>query len=560
LSDHRTPDPAQDLVLDRATPPRGTPIPGPDGVARTGEHLSGRFLGRYAVHVRVGSGGFARVYRAYDPDLDLDVALKLLKPEIAEDPDTVERFRREASTAAKLRHPNVATVLNVGRLDEPFEDVPAGTPFLVMDFLPDGLGRRLADRGSLPEDDLARIGEDVARGLAYAHDRGVVHRDVKPDNVLFAADGRALVTDFGIARAVHAGASTSSRQVVLGTPSYFSPEQARGLPLDGRSDLYSLGVTLYQAATGTLPFAGDDWYDVMRQHVETEPPPPRERAPHLSAAFEAIVLRCLAKQPADRFQTAGELAEALAAVRLHGAEAATIALPALSGPRRRPRAHRRGALAAIAVGAAVAAAVGLWLARSDGAAATRARLSGRAAAVPDSARAPVPAAESALTVLDTAPPLPLLGSVVVDAPPGATVSLDGRTVARGPWRSDSVPPGRHVVRGLLPSLEGCPTSLDVRTIDLKAGQSTPAPLRLAPCGELQLDVRPAVRARYTLTAVRGPVQRSGTIPLTEPLVLPQGIYRLIVQANLCTEFRDDSVRVTAAGGPVRPVVLTLFCD
>ncbi|MDF1504423.1 serine/threonine-protein kinase, partial [Roseisolibacter sp. H3M3-2] len=360
-------------MLDRATPPRGIPTPsaeppvgGPDGVARTGEHLTGRFLGRYAVHVRVGSGGFARVYRAYDPELDLDVALKILKPEIAEDPETVERFRREASTAARLRHPNVATVLNVGRLDDAFEDCPPGTPFLVMDFLPDGLGRRLADRGSLPEDELARIGEDVARGLAYAHDCGVVHRDVKPDNVLFAADGRALVTDFGIARAVHAGASTSSRQVVLGTPSYFSPEQARGLPLDGRSDLYSLGVTLYQAATGTLPFAGDDWYEVMRQHVEAEPPAPRERAPHLSAAFEAIVLRCLAKDPADRFQGAGELADALAAVRLHGAEAATVALPALA--RLQPKPRRRSAAAVGAVPLLLTVAGGVWLVRGDGAA------------------------------------------------------------------------------------------------------------------------------------------------------------------------------------------------
>jgi serine/threonine-protein kinase len=528
------------------------------GDHRTGEHLLGRSLGRYALQMRVGSGGFARVYRAYDPELELDVALKLLKPEIAADPDTVERFRREASTAAKLRHPNVVTVLNVGRLDEPFDDAPAGTPYLVMDFLPDGLGRRLAERGALPEAELVRIGEDVARGLAYAHERGVIHRDVKPDNVLFAADGRALVTDFGIARAVDARATGTSRQVVLGTPSYFSPEQARGHTLDGRSDLYALGVTLYQSATGTLPFGGDNWYEVMRQHVESEPPPPRERAPHLSAVFEAVVLRCLAKDPADRFQSAGELADALAALRLHGAEAATMVLAPLLMPKRR----RTGAAIALAGGVAAVAAVGAWLTFSDGASATRERLRGGAVPpVVDSGRPTLPAAESARTIVaDTLPPAPLVGGLTVVAPPGARVEVDGRLVplSRGTWRSDSVTPGPHVVRGTLRSLIGCPAARDSQRVDLVAGTSEQLTLRLARCGELELRVDSA-RARYAVTPLRVPGEvRRGELPLAAPLILPEGWYRLAVEASLCAPF-NDSVRV-APGRSAKPLRIRLICD
>ncbi|MDF1504689.1 hypothetical protein, partial [Roseisolibacter sp. H3M3-2] len=202
----------------------------------------------------------------------------------------------------------------------------------------------------------------------------------------------------------------------------------------------------------------------------------------------------------------------------------------------------------------------VWLVRADGAAAPRRGRTGGAGA-DDSVRPPVAAAESALTVVDTAPPRPLFASLSVEAPPEAQVSLDGRAVSKGEWSSDSLSPGRHVIRGLLPSLEGCPTAQDVRTIQLDSGESERLSLRLAPCGELQFDMRPAVRARYTLTATRGQVQRAGAIPLTEPLVLPQGVYRLVVQASLCQEYRDDSVRVTAAGtGPMRPVRFTLYCD
>ncbi len=549
LPDSRTPD---SLPVDAAPDPAFGEDAGRDAL----DSLVERPLGRYRVRRVVGAGGFARVYRAFDPELELDVALKVLKPELAAEPETVERFRREASTAAKLRHPNIVTVLNVGRLDEPFDDAPRGTPYLVMDFLPSSLGRRLEERGAMPEAELARVGEDVARGLAYAHERGVVHRDVKPDNVLFAADGRAMVTDFGIARAVDATTSSVSRQVVLGTPSYFSPEQARGLPLDGRSDIYALGVTLYQAATGTLPFAGDDWYDVMRQHVEAPPPGARERAPHLSAAFEAVLLRCLAKDAADRFQSASELADALAALRLHGAEAMTVAVPALpTGGRGRSR--RRRAVALLLGGGALAAA-GAWLALSDGAANTRARLAPGVAARVDTAAPPVVPADSlpGAAVDSMRPLVPTVATLDIEAPAGTAVSVDGRKLPAGTLRVDSIPPGTHVVRGILRSLDGCASATDVRKVELLPGEIETGPLRPVPCGELSLDVRPS-RARYTLAPSRGGPSREGALPLAAPLVLAEGWYRVVVQASLCAEYRD-SVRVGA--GTMSRLPIRLICD
>lgn len=263
----------------------------------------------------VGVGGFARVYHAVDPDLELDVAVKVLRPELAYDPEVVDRFRREAMTAAKLRHPHVITVLTVGRLAEPFDGIPAGAPYLVMDYLPQSLADRVEAGGTLPAGDVARIGAEVARGLAYAHRQGIVHRDVKPENVLFARDGRAVVTDFGIARALSAAPTGPSRQVLLGTPAYFSPEQARGLALDGRSDLYALGVTLYRAATGVVPFAGDDWYVVMRQQVEETPAVPSSVRPEIGPAFDSAIMRALAKDPAERYPTGDAMADALDALR-----------------------------------------------------------------------------------------------------------------------------------------------------------------------------------------------------------------------------------------------------
>ena len=246
-------------------------------------HL-GRTLGRYRVDELVGSGGFAWVYRGYDPELDIPVALKVLKPQFAGDEAFEQRFRREASTAARLRHPNIIKIYAVGREGD--------AVFFAMDYLPNGLADRLEVTNVLPEEMVIRVGMDVASALGFAHREGVIHRDIKVDNILFDPHGNAVVADFGIARAVSGYTGQTGTNMVVGTPQYFAPEQARAKPLDGRADIYSLGVTMFRAATGSLPFGGDDWYEIARQHVEDPPPVPREVNAALTEGFSRLTRHC----------------------------------------------------------------------------------------------------------------------------------------------------------------------------------------------------------------------------------------------------------------------------
>jgi len=240
-----------------------------------------------------------------------DVALKVLKPKYAGDKQFTARFLNEAEVAGQLRHPNIIRILDAGQEGE---DV-----WFAMPRLATSLDAELEDGKTLPEAHVARTCRDIAHALAFAHDTGVIHRDVKPQNVLFDDTGKAVLTDFGIARAVAGYVSTTGKQMVLGTPHYISPEQARGMPLDGRTDIYALGVTMYRAATGELPFRSSDWYELARLHVEEPPEPPRKKNNELSKEFEAIVLRCLEKDRENRYASAAELAGELDAILEPGA-------------------------------------------------------------------------------------------------------------------------------------------------------------------------------------------------------------------------------------------------
>jgi serine/threonine-protein kinase len=258
------------------------------------------FSERYELKHLIARGGMAEVYRAHDRLLDRPVALKVLFPELSVDRSFVERFRREAQAAANLSHRNIVPVFDWG------ED--SSTYFIVMEFV-DGrpLSAVLKSSGPLSAERTADIGADVAAALGYAHKHGVVHRDVKPGNVLITDDGQVKVTDFGIARAVNTEESLTQTGAVMGTATYFSPEQAEGIGVDSRSDIYSLGVVLFEMVTGRPPFLGDSPVSVASKHVRDMPPAPREINPKVSPTFEAIILKCMAKEPAHRYATAEDL-------------------------------------------------------------------------------------------------------------------------------------------------------------------------------------------------------------------------------------------------------------
>ncbi|MCZ6614885.1 MAG: protein kinase, partial [Chloroflexi bacterium] len=252
----------------------------------------------------MAAGGQAVVYRAWDTETGGVLALKVLHAHLARDAAYLERFRREAHITASIDHPNVIRIFEVGQDDDSY--------FISMEFLPESLNTVMEAEGRLSPERAVHIVYQVCLGLQAAYEAGVeVHRDIKPQNILLAPDGTMKLTDFGIARAADLSGMTRTGQF-MGTPHYMSPEQARGERADIRTDIYAFGVVLYQMFTGELPFSADTPLAVLRQHIEVEPPSVRRARTDLSPALASVVERCLAKDPARRYQTPRELAEALA--------------------------------------------------------------------------------------------------------------------------------------------------------------------------------------------------------------------------------------------------------
>lgn len=271
--------------------------------------LLGQQVGSYRVERLVGRGGMGEVYLALQPDIGARVAIKVLTGDAASSPSLVERFFAEARAVNLIHHESIVNVLDLSRTAD-------GRPYIVMEYLEGApLAQHFAASGrAAPLGTLARLVVEVLGALTAAHAIGITHRDLKPENVFVTSLGRAKVLDFGVAKLNPelgvSGPGTRS-QALLGTPHYMSPEQARGQPVDARSDLYSVGVILFEGATGQRPFHADSLYDLLEHHVRTPPPSPRALRPELPAAFEALILRALEKDPARRFQSASELALAL---------------------------------------------------------------------------------------------------------------------------------------------------------------------------------------------------------------------------------------------------------
>ena len=425
----------------------------------------------YEILDELGRGGMAIVFKAKEKQLDREVAIKVLPFSLAFDKEFVERFQREARTSAKLEHPNIIPIYRVGKSGRII--------YFVMKFLRGKpLSSILGTRGSLAPGEIKRILVEVGRALSYAHKKDIVHRDIKPDNIMFDEHGHAVVTDFGIAKAVSGGKLTGTG-MSIGTPHYMSPGQAKAQPLDGRSDIYSLGVVAYQCLVGTVPFDGEDSFSIGYKHIMEELPTPPLDNPEKRQMFE-IIRKMMAKTPGQRFQNADEMVTVLEGGRsVSFTTDATQAIPAMAGARMAsapttplPRATgmrpgsggagatleseppRRGVLSALLVWLVIVGAViggggfyaykqGLIFAKPDSAVAggpltplspDTGALAADSAKPADSAAQPPPAALPP-------PPAAAPGRLVLqNVPQGANISIEGQPV-RG--TQIDLPPGVH---------------------------------------------------------------------------------------------------------------------
>jgi eukaryotic-like serine/threonine-protein kinase len=288
--------------------------------------LAGRRLaGRYELEEEIASGGMGTVWRAHDGVLGRPVAVKVLHDHLARDPDLLDRFRREAVAAARLNHPAIVRVFDTG-IDE-------GICFIIMElFEGRTLQSVLAERGPLEPVEATRVVGGALHGLGHAHREDVIHRDVKPGNILLDLGGSVKVTDFGIAKAAFAGDDLTTTGNLLGTSRYLAPEQVTGGPVDGRTDLYSTGVVLYEALTGRAPFEADTNIATATKRLTTDPVPPRALRSGISRPLDQVVMRALAREPDDRYASAEEMTEALE--RAVGAQPAPQLPPERPGPPR----------------------------------------------------------------------------------------------------------------------------------------------------------------------------------------------------------------------------------
>ncbi len=267
------------------------------------EDLVGRSLGPYEIVARLGAGNMASVYQAVQAGSDRRIALKVLPQHLAEDPIFAGRFHQEAAVIANLRHPHILPLIDFGEAN--------GYTYIAMPLAEKGALAHYLNGSPLSLDQICGVALQLASALDYAHSRGVVHRDVKPSNVLIDGSGNCQLADFGMAKILAGTAKFTAAGLAVGTPAYMSPEQALATRIDGRSDIYSLGVVLYQMSTGRVPFQAKTPIAVVHMHLSEPAPPPRTLNPALPAALEQVILKALAKQPDDRYASAVDMARAV---------------------------------------------------------------------------------------------------------------------------------------------------------------------------------------------------------------------------------------------------------
>jgi eukaryotic-like serine/threonine-protein kinase len=390
-------------------------------------------VGRYRIVEELGRGAMGIVYKAHDPNLDLVVALKVLRQDRVVTESFTRRFVAEARALGRLDHPNIVRVYNV--------DEDRGTVFIAMEFIEgeslDGLMRK---RRFSPEE-IAGLGAEIASALDDAHRRGIVHRDIKPSNILVRSDGKPKITDFGIARIEDPSAQTMTQAgEILGTPAYMSPEQVMSRPVDGRSDLFSLGIILYELCAGKRPFGGESLGAVFNAITGKEPPPLGEAHPDVPADLDRIVAKCLRKDPDERYGTGADLAAALRD-SLRKVREPALAAPPAPGPKPKSKAVALAAAAAL-----LAVVFGLGY-RS---------LAPGTAPVPDSVK-------------------PGMAVLKVDsAPSGARLFVDGGFRGQTP-ASLEIPLGKHEVRLTMPDHNDWEAQ-----IELEDPGETPLLVRLVP--------------------------------------------------------------------------------
>lgn len=263
----------------------------------------GETIGPYKIVAQIGQGGMATIFKAYQTNLDRYVALKVMHPALKEDRSFVMRLQREATVIAKLNHPNIVAVHDFREYE--------GIPFLVLQYIEGKTLKDVLKEQKLNTQQILNIVRPVADALSYAHARGVLHRDVKPSNILIDNEGHVYLSDFGLARIAQSGESTASQDMMIGSPHYLSPEQAKSEPVDERTDVYSLGVVLYEMFVGRVPFKAETTYATILAHINDPPPPPRSLNPKVPPAVEQVILKALAKNPNDRYPSVREMMRAL---------------------------------------------------------------------------------------------------------------------------------------------------------------------------------------------------------------------------------------------------------